>query len=294
MSNSNETLPAHGHFFELVREERLFCATLFHLLLQRGNNLTRFIRLLNEKLPLTEQLDLTMAEEAELYVEFTFLRDSWFALGRNNAKKRHLLGTLLQRIPSLGSMSAQLPKAYSDLNAWFMGHRGARIKDDIVLPGQWSVSTLFENFKSEPDVFRDLCRFKWSFNIKPDLVIFLPDAKPICIEAKLESREGSYPATAMECAQFDELFGKHQRRVGQFELQQFMFGTLLQRPSIPVVVAKSGRPIPTTHDSPDPPTLSWHEVFAVLDTGGSLGFVERLIRNNRPISPQLSSVQNSV
>jgi hypothetical protein len=186
-------------------------------------------------------------------------------------------------VPSLESVAQALPENFSELNRRFMGLRGAQIKLDIVMPGQWSVRALYDEFKATPEVFRDLCRFKWSFNIKPDLVILLPDTSPICIEAKLESGEGFYPANSAEGLLFDELFAEQPRkgRVAQFELQEFMFRELLETSCLPVILSRSSRPV-----LPEPSAvfLTWSEVFSRLDLETSLPFVKRLASTNRHLT----------
>ncbi|HEU0075990.1 MAG TPA: hypothetical protein VFS30_18495 [Dehalococcoidia bacterium] len=193
-------------FYEFVREERMFCATFAHLLMTGNENLLSFLDLLSERVSPERRIDTRSVDEAELYLEFTYLRDHWNSLARDNDKKRDLLTRLLGHVPSLEFVAQTLPDDISELNRRFMGRRGAQIKLDIVMPGQWSVRALYDEFKTMPEVFRDLCRFKWSFNIKPDLVILLPGTSPICIEAKLESGEGFYPANSTEGPLFDELF----------------------------------------------------------------------------------------
>jgi hypothetical protein len=72
------------------------------------------------------------------------------------------------------------------------------------------------------------------------------------------------------------------RRVGQIELQQFMFEALLDRPCQPVVIARAAvRPtnLPAAPES-IVPWLSWHEVFGHLDAEASIPFVRRLLHEN--------------
>jgi len=73
-------------FYSFVREELLFCATLGHLLMQKGPNLGRFLNLVSSRLPGSPGVPTTRLEEAEIYLEFTFLRDSWKSLGKDNEK----------------------------------------------------------------------------------------------------------------------------------------------------------------------------------------------------------------
>jgi hypothetical protein len=269
-------------FYEFVREERMFCATFAHLLMTGTDNLASFLTLLNEKVSPQRRIGTTNLEEAELYLEFTYLRDHWNSLGPDNDKKRASLAALLRRVPTLESVAAALPDDIGELNRSFMGPRGALVKRDIVMPGQWSVTALYEAYKSSPDVFRDLCRFKWSFNIKPDLVILLPGTSPVCIEAKLESGEGFYPASAREGPLFDEVFSDWPRRgrVAQFELQEFMFRELLESPCLPVILSRSEY----GSDDQSAAFLTWNEVFNRLDLATSLPFVRRLATTNRHLS----------
>jgi hypothetical protein len=291
--------PGDAEFFTFVREERLFCATVAHLLLQKGGNLGRLLDLINEKLPATDQIASGPLEDAQIYVEFTYLRDSWNALGKDNDRKRAAILGLFERIDSLRGVGIDLPQGEAEFNARFMGLRGARILRDISNPGQWSVVALFNAFKSNPDQFRDLCKFKWCFNIKPDLVLIIPGVPPICIEAKLESKEGFYPTIKAEARTFDTLFRdrKHRGRVTQFELQRFMFDTLLGAPCRQVVLSRDlGTPYvldPLDTDSElgaSEPHISWSEVFARLDLSQSSSFVRRLVEKNHHLASKTGTL----
>jgi len=159
-----------------------------------------------------------------------------------------------------------------------MGPRGAKIVSDISYPGQWSVGVLHEKFKNSPEEFQDWCRFKWSFNIRPDMVVQLPVLQPLCIEAKLESPEGQYPSSSRERDIFDEVFGKGKGRVGQFELQRFMFKHHLKDPCQNIFIGKKP---PSSDDDGSPLFLHWKDVFRGLDRDSSIPFVRRLIEENR-------------
>lgn len=266
---------ADSRFYRIVREERLFCAVLAHLLMENGRNLTSFIDLVNSKLGDDSPIPSDRANEAEIYIEFTFLRDHWKSLGNDNDRRRGLIFELLSKVKSLsGYQDSDFPAAVSEFNAHFMGKRGARVVRDIAYPGQWSVVTLAERFGAEPDEFRDFCRFKWAFNIKPDIVVSLPDSRPLCIEAKLESGEGQYPSSLREAEAFDAVFGAGKGKVRQVELQKFMFDRLLDSPCQPLTIGLA----PERHV--DAPFVSWAEVFAALDLGRSLAFVEHLAEQN--------------
>ncbi len=272
-------LASGRRYYQFVREERLFCAALAHLLMQRGPNLTTFLQLVNAKSPADSQLPLTGLDEAEVYVEFAFLRDYWHGLARDNDAKRRFIFDLLSRVDGLRHYdNDSFPSEIDEFNGTFMGAAGRRIRNDIVSPGRWSVTGLFEHVGARPDEFRDFCRFKWSFNIKPDVVVLLPGSKPLCIEAKFESKEGRYPTTSSDCVAFDAAFGEEQGRVGQIELQQFMFATLLDAPCQSVFIGLS------TPSEPDAIFLGWEEVFKQLDLTSSIGYVRKLIEDNKHLA----------
>ena len=272
-----KTVPVLGEssFYQFVREERFFCSILAHLLMQEGPNLQSFLDLVSEKTgdrPLVKAADV---QHAEIYLEFSFLRDYWDSLGRDNGAKRRFIFDSLSKIKSLRHYGQHdFPEEIHKFNGYFMGDRGSRIQKDIVFPGQWTVEALFQKFRHVPDQFRDFCRFKWSFNIKPDIVLLIPGAKPICIEAKLESSEGRYPTRRRECERFDELFGEEQGRVGQIELQRFMFAALLDSPCESLFLGRNPG---------SGPSLTWHEAFEALDLSSSIGFVRALVEENRHI-----------
>jgi hypothetical protein len=262
-------------FVRIVREERLFCSVLAHLLMQGGSNLTRFMELVRRELPSGSHLDATR-ENAEVYVEFTFLRDYWSSLGPNNEAKRRFILSLLARVDGLrGRVDMGFPDAIPEFNALFMGSRGRRITKDIVYPGQWSVLQLNEISNTRSDEFRDFCRFKWAFNIKPDIVVLLPGSRPLCIEAKLESKEGVYPANIRETQIFDERFGQGKGRVRQIDLQKFMFEVLLGEPCHIMVISRDEKA------STNVPCLTWRQVFSELDVSSSIPFVRRLVEENQ-------------
>jgi hypothetical protein len=275
-------------FLRFVREERLFCAVLARLLAQTGPNRFRFFALINPRLPVELQVSTAHLDDIEIYPEFSYLRDDWFAFGRDNRAKRDRIFSLFARVPTLvGLVSGDFPEMLAEFNGCFMGERGLRIKNDIVYPGQWTTEALellSQRYTRGPGGFRDLCRFKWAFNIKPDLVLVVPDARPICIEAKLESKEGSYPTGTSECVRFDNVVGPG-RRVGQVERQQFMFSFLLGTPCQPVVIGgrTSYQDQSTDERQTIVPFLSWGEVFGGLNLDFSIPFIRRLRTENETL-----------
>jgi hypothetical protein len=268
-----------ARFYKFVREERLFCMILAHILLEQPSNLSTFVETINERLHTGETLCSTPTKEAllgsEVYFEFSYLRDHWFALGKNNNAKRARILALLSKVLQ-NYQSDPFPKSRADFNAYFLGkERGSRISRDIVYPGQWNVLALHDKFKDSPEEFRAFCRFKWAFNIKPDLVLLIPGCRPICVEAKLESKEDRYPRDPQECKVFDTLFGPKKGRVRQVELQQFMFEHLLDERCQSVVLSKKRGDL-----APPTVSLTWGDVFKRLETQRSHPFVGRLLTSN--------------
>jgi hypothetical protein len=266
--------------------------------MQRGANISNFLTMINARLSEHRRLPLDNLDEAEIYVEFSFLRDWWDGLGRNetrsreqaNHEKRAFIKAAIKRLPSITrlrslNLDADVPK----FNGQFMGERGLKIVRDIASPHHWSVAAL-DALAQERNLgsvaFRDLCKFKWAFNIKPDLVVWLPERTPLCIEAKLESQEGFYPTRTDECLIFDRRFGLRKGRVRQFEMQLFMFEHVLTRPCQPIVIARDmheGLEEAAATTDHRPPILIWSEVFEALDTGHSLPFVAKLLETNQTL-----------
>jgi hypothetical protein len=93
----------------------------------------------------------------------------------------------------------------------------------IQSPARWSLRKFDAHIASNDD-FRRTCRFKWSFNIKPDLVIHTDNDHAVCIEAKYASGEGQYPGNEAEKAIFKRRKLGH---VNQTDLQHEMLTRLL-------------------------------------------------------------------
>lgn len=288
-------------FLTIVREERQFSFLLAHLLLQRGPSLEAFLRLVDNANGTSTPVEPTAAlTEAEIYVEYAFLRDEWFDLGVNssdsttamskadcNARKRGRVVDLLESL-RLNDLAKQLPDGSpAEFNEFFMATAGSRIVKDIASPALWSVKGLAQNFGHDPHTFLQLCKLKWAFHIKPDIVILRPSRTALCIEAKLESGEGNYPS-GEDAKTFDQVMGPG-HRVGQFALQSFLFEEVLGVRCLPVIIQKTFPAVGVTH-----PLLTWGQVFSELagseeQRAGSIPFVGRLMTENRAL---LSSYAN--
>lgn len=272
---------AEDRYYEFVREERFFCTILAHLLMQDGSNMKSFLDFVGEKINDRSTVQAVDARDAEIYLEFSFLRDRWDDLAKDNRAKRALIMTMLARVPELQSHGIpEFPESVSDFNAFFIGPAGLKFTRNIASPGRWRVAALAERFGQDQEVFLGFCKFKWSFNIKPDIVIVVRGSKPLSIEAKLESGEGRYPDSTGERTIFNRLFGQHQGYVGQIELQQFMFSVMLDEPCDSLFLTRN----PGTGAR-----IAWQQVFERLDVGTSIGFVRKLIEENRHLKPTRAS-----
>lgn len=124
-----------------------------------------------------------------------------------------------------------------------------------------------ENFPDKDD-FLKICRFKWSFNIKPDIVIHLDKERAICIEAKYESGEGSYPASDAEKKIFKE---RKIIPVKQIELQKYMMEELLGlKTDFQLLVFNKNAS--DTHQ-----TLSWAEAFGCMKVNYLPDFAKEMV-----------------
>jgi len=275
---------SEDRFYSFLREERQFCAVLSHLLLQRGNNVGNFVDLLSNRLTAVSDPWTDRLGEAEIYVDFAYLRDKWDNLGAKagrtrteaNESKREFIRGAFDRLGISHAPSINLAAPVDEFNGQFISRQN--IRSDIASPHHWEVKRLHELAGGSEETFSLLCKFKWSFNIKPDLVIVIPGCRPICIEAKLESREAFYPTSAHDVRHFKD----PKTRVRQLAVQQFMFRELLQNPAQHVVIA---RDIP--HGNQEQwlrdnriPVLKWLDVFALMDFSGSLPFVRKLFDEN--------------
>jgi hypothetical protein len=183
------SLPAPGPFWTFNREERNAVAILFGLLTGPGN-VEAFARLLD-----WQPADLP---EVEVCVEWTYLRDLWSHHSRT-ASPDTLRTAILD---ALQPADGEALRACSPLE--FNTHFGAVPKPSSIYlqsPGNWSVAK-FDPMIGDDEEFRRACVFKWAFNVKPDLVLRTPSGKVLCIEAKWDSGEGSYPSNEKEKRSF--------------------------------------------------------------------------------------------
>lgn len=258
------TLLGHsGGYHAINREERNLAAIFYHTLLL-GDNLERFKQLVGCPYP-------TVEEEMGIYFEYAYIRDLWNAidsttgatLAQLNAQKRTLILNLLQprNREKLEALSIK------EFNEYF-GAVPEASPQYIMSPSRWSMSR-FDGEIIDTDDFLSVCRFKWCFNAKPDIVIHTTHNTAICIEAKLESAEGRYSSSKEEKAIFRT---RGCQLEGQLGIQQKILKELLGVDTqFLFLVQQKGRSVDGCT------TFTWKEVFQALDTSACPPFIRQWV-----------------
>jgi len=240
------------NYSEINREERNYAAVFYAALIKPGNT-QRFLNLLG--------IDETPGVEFGIYFEYAYLRDIWSKISDEETKKN-----IIRKLCPVSNIDEVLSGSARDINHYFGASKESATY--IQQPGWWAISKYDKTIKDNGD-FLKVCRFKWSFNIKPDIVIHLDKNRAICIEAKVVSGEGQYPG--------DKDKAVFNRRgipyVGQMELQKYMMEELLgiQTDFIFLVYKKSKS---ETHQ-----VVTWREVFDCLDISDLPPFAQTMIQN---------------
>lgn len=250
-------------FWKLNREERNGVATLYAALLI-PTNLAAFAKAIGWS-------GLGDPERAEVYVEWTYLRDLWNHHGSKGSRsaQRDAMNADRRRVilEFLDPPNRSELERYTTLQ--FNEHFGAVPRPsatEIQYPGNWSVSR-FHPHIPDKDAFCATCRFKWAFNIKPDLVVHGENRQLLCIEAKWDSPEGAYPSKSSELAIFAE---RGLKPLQQTEVQRYLVETLLGFDGSFCYVVKSHAKAP-----PGITRITWSEALAPLDLAGFAPFVEQ-------------------
>ena len=235
-------------YWTINREERNYAALLYHVLLC-NDNLERFLADIDYK-------GVVIPDQVAIYVEYAFLRDMWNDEALGNEQKRqaitHLLGTR--------DVRALTEASTLEWNTHF-GATPRPSTKHIQNPGRWSLDKFDQHIANDQE-FRETCKFKWSFNIKPDLVIQTASDQAVVIEAKYESGESFYPTSETARRVWER---RHLDPVGQTHLQQFMFYDLLGIDSTHLYVVKNPHAMPSHAGAR---TLTWGQAFGGLDLTG--------------------------
>ncbi|HEY41730.1 MAG TPA: hypothetical protein G4O18_07715 [Dehalococcoidia bacterium] len=253
--NIRTILSFNKNYSHINREERNLAAIFYYALLH-NNNAQRFLRLIGDDNPCN-------GNDFGIYFEYAFLRDLWHNIDKEyeNDVKRNIILELLEptNIAELKSTSIL------EFNTYF-GCVPKPSNQFIQSPGNWSIIGNpkinvkgFNQTVDNNEEFEKVCKFKWSFNIKPDIVIHTSKDSAICIEAKLESGEGHYPANPNEEAVFNKRGIKE--RISQTSLQKYMMEDLLGIETKFVFLVNNSNVKSDSHT-----TITWQEVFNILDT----------------------------
>lgn len=271
MSNLREAFGVTEPYSKFNREERHVVAMLFHTLML-GDNLQRFLKVVACEMEADP-------EKTEIFVEYSYLRDLWAKCSRMsadeaeaNAKKRKAILDGIQ--PKDRSDLEEMSEA--EFNAYFGAVPKASTKF-IQSPATWSIGRFATNI-ADREVFDRACRFKWAFRIKPDLVIQPSPDRALCVEAKWESGEGSYPTAKSEIDEFDQR--GFEDRVSQTTLQKFMMRELLGlEADFVYLVRRPGRRTATaassTANGGPSRRVTWQKVFDALDLDECPPFIRR-------------------
>jgi len=248
-----ELLRPPGPFWTFNREERNACAILFGLLSLEGN-LQRFADAVGWR--------VDNINDVEISVEWTYLRDLWFAHSQTSTPQQ-LKAAILD---SLQPANRTELESMSILE--FNTHFGAvpRPSDRFVQsPGNWSIAR-FSDHIADNDEFLRTCIFKWAFNVKPDLVLQTPAGQVLSIEAKWDSGEGRYPASQRE----SELFAaRGVPSVSQTEVQRYLVNDLLGFDGTLLFLARRDD-LETSLGR----TVGWAQVLNALDRSGAPQFIQ--------------------
>jgi hypothetical protein len=261
MTNIREFIGFKNSYFAINREERNLAAIFYHTLLLK-NNLQKFLNLI--------ACDFTVDEkEFGIYFEYAYLRDLWYNIkGRNideiNDNKRELIYTFLK------PYNVDELKKYD--TGQFNSYFGAvsRSPGYIESPGNWSIDNYKRNIPDDQhQEFLKICKFKWSFNAKPDIVIHTSNNHAVCIEAKLESTEGFYPTKQKETEEFKR---RGLEKVSQTTLQTKIMELLGIQTKFIFLIQK-GNPSNTSFQ-----TIVWKDVFSILDVESCPYFIKEWIK----------------
>lgn len=169
--NKREDLKEISGYADVVREERYFCAVLYHCMLNDPEGMQRFLQLCG-----VERKGPARCDVQGVFVEYAMARDLWNCLEENEAKQEYLVS------------HAALPPGMRELTVEEFNKKlvSGRISPKYIQsPGRWKLDKV-------RSISTKACKLKWAFNVKPDIVIELDNDTVVCVEAKVESREDKY------------------------------------------------------------------------------------------------------
>jgi hypothetical protein len=253
--NIREIIGMNPRYSEINREERNYAALFYHAIMFE-KNASLFLKKCGE--------NGQLGKDFGIYFEYSMLRDLWFKKGFDETKKKEVIRKKLN-ITGIDDIMKGKP---SDINRYF-GVMGKPSQGQVQYPGKWSISKYNKTILNNAD-FEKVCKFKWSFNIKPDIVIHLDKNRAICIEAKYESGEGHYPSQQKD----NDIFNQRKLdKVGQLELQEYMMNELLGINTKFIFLVFKEPAMET------PNVLTWSKAFEGMDLIGLPRFAEDMLKN---------------
>lgn len=256
MNNIRSFLNWNKGYYEINREERNLAAIFYHALLL-DDNLTKFLNTISCEFPIKR-------DEVGIYFEYSYLRDLWFNIKNDNEVKRNLIYKFLNpnNIEELEQMSVY------EFNQYF-GAVPTASHEYIQSPGNWSIERYRKNIKDNNE-FLKVCKFKWAYNAKPDIVIHTSHDTAICIECKIESGEGTYPTKPSEVKEFQN---RGLALVTQTSLQKYIMEDLLGIKTQFLFLVQKEASKSETHT-----TLLWKDAFSNLKIDNCPLFIKEWIR----------------
>ena len=266
MNNIREFVGFKDSYYKINREERNLSAILYHLLLSK-DNLHKFLSLIGCP-NISAKID-----EIEIYFEYAFLRDLWNIIDNEdmnlkecNAKKRNLIYSFLKpnNFKTLEKMSND------EFNKYFGAVPEGKASNIIQSPSNWSVSRYWQNIVDDHE-FLKVTKFKWAFNIKPDIVIHTSLNEAICIECKLESKEAYYPSVNTEAKIFKS---RDIGKVPQTKIQEYLMNDLLGISTHFIYLVQKGESTSQSYDM-----LTWKDVLSKMCLDNSPKFIVNWIKS---------------
>jgi len=200
-------------YAEVVREERYFCALLYHCMLQDSDGMQEFLKKCGVG-PENQQ-------EPKVYVEYAMVRDLWRQLNRrgtrtverNKWKRAFIVDMLLRDLSDSDRtkyrelLMDDESLSVLDFNKIFVaGNASTRF---IQSPSRWGIGAICRSKdRLGTALIQSACMLKWAFNAKPDIVIELGNDTVVCIEAKVESKEGLYASSDSDKSAIRDALGK--------------------------------------------------------------------------------------
>jgi hypothetical protein len=262
-------------YSKLDREERHLAAILFHLLQNPAN-----LKAVLSQVGCSGTGWNINEDEFGIYFEYSYPRDLWNSLGHSDAAnrvKRQIIIEMLQTCQATHELLRRIASfRVSEMNQFFVGpnnhphdlQKAADLSRHIQSPANWRLLS-FGRFLDDHDVIAT-CMLKWSFRVKPDLVIHTDNSHAVCIELKLASGEGQLPTDPKEKALLKErgLFGEggsFKFPIKQTALQRFLMTELLGLQCQFLFISTANDNL-NREIKNDISRIHWHDLLQAFDT----------------------------